>query len=169
MTVEVDDPGARVAVIVAELLGRGQTLAVAESLTGGLLAADVRDVPGVSAVFRGGLVVYATDLKATLAGVPRRAAGRAGAGGPGRGPRAGPGRPGALRRRLGRWPRPGVAGPDPQDGVPVGTGLRGRRRAPGPTWCAGSTSTATGSAIRAGAVAGRPGVCSRSALAEARP
>jgi len=55
--------------VVSELVSRGQTLAVAESLTGGLLAATLVEVPGVSKVFRGGLVVYATDLKATLAGV----------------------------------------------------------------------------------------------------
>ena len=45
-------------------------MATAESLTGGLVAATVVEVPGVSAVFRGGLVVYATDLKSALAGVP---------------------------------------------------------------------------------------------------
>ena len=58
------------------LVDRGETLAVAESLTGGLLAAAIVDVPGASRVFRGGLVVYATDLKASLAGVPAAAAGR---------------------------------------------------------------------------------------------
>ena len=52
------------------LRARGRPLAVAESLTGGLLAATIVDVPGASRVFRGGLIVYATDLKATLAGVP---------------------------------------------------------------------------------------------------
>ena len=56
--------------VLALLRGRGQTLAVAESLTGGLLSATIVDVPGASKAFRGGLVVYATDLKATLAGVP---------------------------------------------------------------------------------------------------
>src|SRR6266704_749499 len=55
---------------VALLRSRRQTLAVAESLTGGLLAATIVDVPGASRAFRGGLVVYATDLKASLAGVP---------------------------------------------------------------------------------------------------
>jgi nicotinamide-nucleotide amidase len=55
--------------LIAALTRRGQTLAVAESLTGGLLAATIVDVPGASAAFRGGLVVYATDLKASLAGV----------------------------------------------------------------------------------------------------
>ena len=56
--------------LLALLRRRGETLAVAESLTGGLLAATIVDVPGASTVFRGGLVVYATDLKASLAGVP---------------------------------------------------------------------------------------------------
>jgi nicotinamide-nucleotide amidase len=54
------------------LAARGETLAVAESLTGGLLASTLVDVPGASRVFRGGLVVYATDLKASLAGVPEQ-------------------------------------------------------------------------------------------------
>lgn len=47
----------------------GLTLATAESLTAGLCAATIAEVPGASSVLRGGLVVYATDLKATLAGV----------------------------------------------------------------------------------------------------
>ena len=50
-------------------LARSETLAVAESLTGGALAAALVDVPGVSAVFRGGVVAYATDLKHALLGV----------------------------------------------------------------------------------------------------
>jgi len=48
---------------------RGETLAVAESLTGGLLGATVTAVPGVSATFRGGVTAYATETKATLLGV----------------------------------------------------------------------------------------------------
>ncbi|WP_344651708.1 CinA family protein, partial [Cryptosporangium japonicum] len=55
--------------VLAALRARGQTLATAESLTGGLLAAHLVDVPGASRVFRGGIVAYATDLKATLVGV----------------------------------------------------------------------------------------------------
>jgi nicotinamide-nucleotide amidase len=61
---------------VGALLGRFQraaaTIAVAESLTGGLVTAALTNVAGASATVRGGLVVYATDLKATLADVPQR-------------------------------------------------------------------------------------------------
>jgi nicotinamide-nucleotide amidase len=52
------------------LLARGLTLAVAESLTGGLVAARVVDVPGASNWFRGGVVSYATDVKFSVLGVP---------------------------------------------------------------------------------------------------
>ena len=58
--------------IVAGLAASGKTLAVAESLTGGLLAAAVVAVPGASAVFRGGVVAYATDLKSDVLGVDHR-------------------------------------------------------------------------------------------------
>ena len=53
------------------LLLHNATVAVAESLTGGLLGAALTTTPGSSATFRGGIVVYATELKATLAGVPQ--------------------------------------------------------------------------------------------------
>ena len=45
------------------------TLASAESLTAGLVAASIATVPGASNVLRGGLIVYATELKSLLAGV----------------------------------------------------------------------------------------------------
>lgn len=58
--------------ILSVLSAQGRTLAVAESLTGGALAATIVSVPGASEVFRGGLVTYATELKAALLGVSRR-------------------------------------------------------------------------------------------------
>jgi nicotinamide-nucleotide amidase len=63
-------PGLDASGVLRRLGERHESLAVVESLTGGLLAAAVVDVPGASAVFRGGVVVYATDLKASLGGVP---------------------------------------------------------------------------------------------------
>ncbi|WP_156251236.1 CinA family protein [Pseudactinotalea terrae] len=51
------------------LTDAGLTVAVAESLTGGALTAHLVAVPGASAVVRGGIVAYATDLKASLLGV----------------------------------------------------------------------------------------------------
>ncbi len=54
------------------LLGRrGLSLGVAESLTGGALAAEIVSVPGASLVFRGGVVAYATAVKDSLLGVDR--------------------------------------------------------------------------------------------------
>jgi nicotinamide-nucleotide amidase len=56
--------------LVELMRARGETLATAESLTGGMVGAALTDVPGISAIYRGGVIVYATDLKASLAGVP---------------------------------------------------------------------------------------------------
>ena len=52
------------------LLARGETVSAAESLTAGLFCALLAEVPGASATLRGGVVVYATDLKRALTGVP---------------------------------------------------------------------------------------------------
>lgn len=66
-----DGTGRTVADVVADLLvERGQTLAVAESCTGGALGARIVDRPGSSAYFRGGVISYANDVKEALLGVP---------------------------------------------------------------------------------------------------
>jgi nicotinamide-nucleotide amidase len=63
-------PDAAVVRLHRALLDRGETVAAAESLTAGLFCATMATVPGASATLRGGVVVYATDLKVALAGVP---------------------------------------------------------------------------------------------------
>lgn len=55
--------------IVKALTARGETLAVAESLTGGLLSDAIVQVPGASRVFMGGIVAYDEGRKVTLLGV----------------------------------------------------------------------------------------------------
>jgi nicotinamide-nucleotide amidase len=102
------------------LLARGETVATAESLTAGMLAVALTDVPGASATYRGGLVTYATDLKASLAGVDPALLAAKGAVDPDVARQLAAG----ARDRLGAsWgiALTGVAGPDPQDGQPVGT------------------------------------------------
>lgn len=109
-----------VADVVRLLAGRGETVATAESLTAGLVAAALTAVPGSSAVVRGGLVVYATDLKASLAGVPSDLLAAYGAVHPDVAAALAEG----ARRACGAdWGLglTGVAGPDPQDGVAPGT------------------------------------------------
>ena len=119
--------------LIETLAGWGETLAVTESVTGGLLAATIVDVPGASRVFRGGLVVYATDLKASLAGVPFELLAERGPVDPQVAAALAEGARAACRADWG-LATTGVAGPDPQDGVPVGTvyvavvGPRGQAR-----------------------------------------
>lgn len=55
--------------LVFALSEHGQTVAVAESLTGGMLCSTLVEVPGASAVVRGAVVAYATELKHRLLGV----------------------------------------------------------------------------------------------------
>ncbi|MER7913840.1 CinA family protein [Streptomyces sp. NPDC096068] len=108
---------ARVLALLAE---RGQTLAVAESLTGGLVAAELTGVPGASASFRGSVTAYATALKHELLGVDGALLAERGAVDPEVASQMAAG----VRARLGAdWgiATTGVAGPDPQDGQPVGT------------------------------------------------
>ncbi|MFX0539997.1 CinA family protein [Ornithinimicrobium sp. Y1847] len=65
--------------IVALLRERGETVGTAESLTGGLVCASIVDVPGASAVVRGGIVAYAVDVKESALGVPAELLARHGA------------------------------------------------------------------------------------------
>lgn len=113
------DPG-HIAEILAELAVRGQTLAVAESLTGGLVAARITDVPGASRVFRGSVTAYATGLKRDVLGVDGALLDARGA----VDPDVAGAMAGGVRRALSAdWgvATTGVAGPTPQDGKPVGT------------------------------------------------
>jgi nicotinamide-nucleotide amidase len=97
------------------LLERGQTVAAAESLTAGLFCATLASVPGASATLRGGVVVYATELKAVLAGVP---ADLLAAYGPVSPETAAALAEGVRGRCAATWGigLTGVAGPDPVDG-----------------------------------------------------
>lgn len=107
-------------VVHRALAARAATVAVAESLTGGLIGAALSRLPGSSGTFRGSAVVYATDLKETLAGVPGPLLASMGA--------VSAQTAGALaagaRERLGATygiGATGVAGPSEQEGQPVGT------------------------------------------------
>jgi nicotinamide-nucleotide amidase len=106
---------------VIELLTQaGTTVATAESLTGGLVAAALTDIPGSSNAFRGCVVAYATELKAQLLGVDVGMLKRYG---PVYAPVAAAMAEG-VRNRLGATvgvSTTGVAGPGPADGHPAGT------------------------------------------------
>lgn len=113
-------PGRGWEALLAELAAAGATVATAESLTGGRLAAALTEVPGSSAVYAGGVVSYATAVKVATLGVPEQViqeygvvsaecAGAMAAG---------------VRRLIGTTyalATTGVAGPDEQEGKPVGT------------------------------------------------
>ena len=107
-------------VCFALLKDRGLTVGTAESCTGGLLAKLLTDLPGSSAVFRGGVVSYTNGVKAGLLGVPQDLLDRYGAVSPqvaeamARGAKASLGCDIALSTT-------GVAGPDADDrGNPIG-------------------------------------------------
>jgi nicotinamide-nucleotide amidase len=110
----------QVAEVLAALVRQRATLAVAESLTGGLIGATITAVPGASQAFRGGVISYTTDLKQALLGVPEDLLLREGA--------VHPGVAAAMAAGVARLCEAsyglavtGVAGPEPQDGRPVGT------------------------------------------------
>jgi nicotinamide-nucleotide amidase len=113
------------AALVAALTSRNLTIAVAESLTGGLLVAELVRIPGASAVVCGGVVAYQTPLKHSLLGVDSTLLADHGAVHPEVARQMATG----VRTALAVDGRPadigvattGVAGPHEQDGQPVGT------------------------------------------------
>lgn len=111
---------AEVTQVLESLASQEATVAVAESLTGGLIGATFTLVPGSSRVFKGGVISYATDLKQRLLGVPGDLLRREGA--------VHPEVAAAMAAGVARLCEAtygvavtGVAGPEPQDGQPVGT------------------------------------------------
>lgn len=98
----------------------GQTVAIAESLTGGLLCASLVDVPGASDVLRGGVVAYSAGTKADVLGVEPDLIQRVGTVHP---DVAAAMAEGAARVLGATWgvATTGVAGPEPSEGKPVGT------------------------------------------------
>ncbi|MEO6713404.1 MAG: competence/damage-inducible protein A [Mycobacteriales bacterium] len=108
-------------VAVARLLrANGQTVAVAESLTGGMLGERLTSAAGASDVFRGGIIAYSTALKAELLGVPVELLASEGA----VSARVAVAMAAGARERLTATygvSLTGVAGPAEQDGQPVGT------------------------------------------------
>lgn len=112
-------------IVLAALIERGWTLSIAESLTGGALAAEFVSVPGASTSLRGAIVAYATPVKHTLLGVDDALLDA-----------HGPVHPlvalqmaAGVRRAMQVDGEPadvgvsttGIAGPDSPDGQPVGT------------------------------------------------
>ena len=120
--------------LIDELRSRRQTIAFCESLTAGLAAATLADVPGASDALVGGLVTYSAELKTSLAHVSEELIEREGV------------VSAAVAREMARGARracgsdwavslTGVAGPADQDGVPAGTVWIGLA---GPKWTASS-------------------------------
>ena len=110
----VDDETMEMAV-ATRLIGRGLTFAVAESLTGGLIASRLVNVPGISSWFRGGVVAYQSQIKFDVLGVPE-------------GPVVTEPAAAAMAEGVARVMGAevglgitGVAGPDDQEGVAPGT------------------------------------------------
>jgi nicotinamide-nucleotide amidase len=102
------------AAVLALLRDRGLSLAVAESVTGGLVAARLTDVPGASEVLRGGIVAYDSEVKFRELGVPR---------GPVISEDCALAMARGVRERFGTdvgIATTGVAGPAEQEGQPVG-------------------------------------------------
>jgi nicotinamide-nucleotide amidase len=133
------------------LLARAETVATAESLTAGMVGAALTSIAGSSETYRGGLIVYATDLKSQLAGVPADLLAARGAVDPDVAVALAVG----VRDRLAAtWGLglTGVAGPDPQDGVAPGTVFIGLAGPFGPPEVASLLLSGDRAAVRTAAV-----------------
>ena len=110
--------------VVAAFVARGLTAATAESLTAGLVAATLADVPGASAMLRGGIVSYANEVKSGLLGVSERLLAEAGSVDLEVARQMAIGAREACGADFG-VSTTGAAGAEPHDGKPVGTGFVG--------------------------------------------
>lgn len=117
----VDDATAdRVRLLIEQLVRAGETVAVAESLTGGLVMSTLVNPAGASRVVVGGVVVYSTDVKSSVLGVDAGLLAERGAVDAAVAVQMAD----RVRAQFGATiglSTTGVAGPDPQDGVVVGT------------------------------------------------
>jgi nicotinamide-nucleotide amidase len=110
----------RVARLIDALAAAGETVAVAESLTGGLVCSTLVHPAGASRVVIGGAIVYSTDVKASVLGVDAGLLAERGAVDAAVAVQMAA----QIRTKFGSTigvATTGVAGPDPQDGVAVGT------------------------------------------------
>ncbi len=113
-------PGELTAAVVRGLLDRGLTVATAESLTAGLLAATLAEVPGASGTLEGGVVAYQNHVKERLLGVDAGLLAEHGAVHPEVARQMAEGARRATGADVG-LSTTGVAGPEPHQGQPVGT------------------------------------------------
>lgn len=126
---EIPESRTLAAQLVAGLQGRGESVATAESLTGGLLAGFLTGVAGASTVFPGGVISYATEVKQELLGVSEGVVAAYGVVSARCAEQMAAGARDVLGATYG-LSTTGVAGPEPQEGKPVGTvyvGLAGPR------------------------------------------
>lgn len=117
---EPSTPGETPAAVVHGLISRGLTVATAESLTAGLLAATLAEVPGASGTLQGGIIAYQNHVKASLLGVDVDLLARHGAVHPEVARQMAEGARRATGAEVG-LATTGVAGPEPHQGRPVGT------------------------------------------------
>lgn len=120
MSASDEQPDAAASALVARLRDLGLTIGTAESLTGGLVCSALTSVPGASTVVRGGVVAYASDVKADVLRVDRAVLVREGAVSRAVAGELAHGVCEVLRCDVG-VSTTGVAGPDPADGRPPGT------------------------------------------------